>query len=134
MTLDQRTELLYEPHGEKYPVLYVRADGVHDVGRLIATLAHGNCEHAALAYEVGRELNRTPEGRATLAYLERQGGPKLGPSPCEPCDAGNHAECEQALYPADPIDGAVCGCFEAAGEWGHEAMERDSQTVSTSET
>ncbi len=41
MSLDQRVELRFEPTGDKYPRVVIIADGVHDVGRLIATLAHG---------------------------------------------------------------------------------------------
>lgn len=118
MTIDHNLEFLYERDGDRYPVLRLRVDGVHDVGRVLATLARGNCEHAHVAYAVGRELNRTWEGRATLAYLERHGGPKLGPSPCEACTEGVHRECDQVLHPDDPIDGAVCGCYEA-DEPGH---------------
>lgn len=126
MALDQRTEFLYEPHGERYPSVVIKATGVHDVGRLIATLARGNCEHISVAYEVGRELNRSEEGRATLRYLESHGGPKLGPLPCEECAEGNHAGCFQRLYPHDPVDGAVCGCFEAAGDFAHVTLEEAS--------
>lgn len=126
MTIDHRVEFLYEPHGDRYPVVTVKVSGVHDVGRLLATLARGNCEHASVAFDAGRDLNRTEEGRATLRYLEGHGGPKLGPPPCEECEAGRHDECFEKLYPHDPVDGAVCGCFEAAGEWGHATLEEVS--------
>lgn len=118
MTLSQNLDWPYERDGNRFPSLRLRIEGVHDVGRVIATLARGNCEHAALAFEIGRELNKTKDGRATLAYLEGHGGPKLGPAPCEECHGGNHSECEELLYPNEPFDGSVCGCFEA-GEIEH---------------
>lgn len=126
MTIDHAIEILYEPRGERYPALTLRVKGVHDVGRVLATMARGNCEHAAVAYDAGRDLNKTPEGRATLAYLESHGGPTLGPPTCDECAAENHSECYQRLYPYDPIDGAVCGCFEAVGDDKHSVMEVDT--------
>lgn len=118
MTISHRVEFLYEPRGARYPHLVILVDGVHDVGRMIANLSQGNCEHAEVAFEIGRELNRTEEGRATLRYLEGQGGLKLAPPPCEECADNNHEGCHQVHYPYDPIDGAVCGCYEA-GEHRH---------------
>lgn len=123
MTLQQRVEWRYDSDGRKFPVLTVTVEGVHDVGRLAATLARGNCEHSSLARDIGRDLNRTQEGRSTLAYLEGHGGPKLRPLPCEECAGGNHAACHQRLYPHDAYDGSVCGCFEAEGDYGHAQLE-----------
>lgn len=112
MSLDQSIQILFETHsGERYPRLVVRADGCHDVGRLLATLAQGNCEHLGIAHDAARAMNRTEAGRATLAYLHRQGGPDLTPPKCEPCAEGAHGECWTATDP-DSLDSA-CGCFEA---------------------
>lgn len=109
MSLDQSIQILFEPHGEKYPRLVVRANGVHDVGRLLAALARGNCEHLDVANGAARELNRTTEGRATLTYLHDCGGPDLTPAPCEPCAEGDHDHCWSSTDPTE----APCGCFEA---------------------
>ena len=114
MSLEQSVQLLFEQTtGEKYPRLVIRADGVHDVGRLLATLARGNCEHLGIAHDAARQLNRTPEGRATLAYLERHGGPMLAPHSCEECEGGNHDGCWQADRHFDPVNDGPCGCYEA---------------------
>lgn len=127
--INQTIEFLYEPHGDRFPELRIRVDGVHDVGRMLAVLVKGNCEHAALAYEIARTLNRTPEGRSTLRYLEGCGGPKLAPQPCEACLEGDHAGCYQVLYPYDPIDGAVCGCYEAGGCQEADEIARSRSAV-----
>jgi len=112
MSLDQSIQILFETHGgERYPRLIVKADGCHDVGRLLAALAHGNCEQAHVARAAARELNRTEPGRATLAYLHRQGGPDLTPPKCEPCAAGDCDGCWSVLSPYGEDE---CGCYDAA--------------------
>lgn len=117
MSLDQSIQMLFDQTtGEKYPRLVIRANGVHDVGRLLAALARGTCEHLGVAHDAARELNRQPEGRYTLAYLERHGGPKLAPPSCDPCAEGNHDDCWQGSDDYDPIDGP-CGCYEAETGW-----------------
>lgn len=111
MSYDHRTEMLYEQHGgAQYPRLVIRVDGCHDVGRMLANLARGNCEHGELAREIARDLNRSEPGRATLAYLVSHGGPDLTPGPCDPCAEGDHEGCWSILSPA-PDD--ECGCHDA---------------------
>jgi hypothetical protein len=107
--LDQNLQMRYDTiTGERFPHVAVTVEGVHDVGRLLACLARGNVEQASLAFDIARSLNSTPEGRYTLEYLERHGGPRIGPTHCEQCDAGNHADCYQV---EDPYE-YVCACFE----------------------
>lgn len=64
------------------PIVTVTAAGVHDVGRLLNALAHGNSEQYSLAERIARKLRRSrrPGGRYTLDYLENHGGPRLGRS------------------------------------------------------
>jgi len=70
------------PDGSAAPIVTVTASGVHDVGRLLNALAHGNCEQAHLAHQIARKLRYSRKkgrpGLATLRYLEKHGGPVLG--------------------------------------------------------
>lgn len=99
-------EWRFDAQGNTYPELRVTVDGCHDVGRLAATLASGNCEHGDAARRIGRDLNRTADGRAVIAYLVGHGGPDLAPPPCDPCTAGEHDDCWH-----DPPEW-VCGCAD----------------------
>lgn len=68
--------------GPAAPILTVTAAGVHDVGRLLNTLATGNCEQYKVADEVARRLRNSRKrgrpGLLTLQYLESHGGAVLG--------------------------------------------------------
>ena len=58
------------------PIITITAKGVHDVGRLIECLAHGNSEQAHVARRLVDRLNRKRAGRWTLSYLQSHGGGK----------------------------------------------------------
>jgi hypothetical protein len=67
--------------GQAAPIVTVTASGVHDVGRLLNTLARGNCEQFSLADSIARLLRydrRRRGGLFTLKYLESHGGAVLG--------------------------------------------------------
>lgn len=87
-------------------VLYV--DGVHDVGRMLATLARGNVEHSSQAHEAATELRRTKEGRDALAYLESHGGPRLGSDPNVRCEDCGHQRFMDPDYISPPINCPEC--------------------------
>jgi hypothetical protein len=57
------------------PVLVLVVTGVHDVSRMVDLLHRGNCEHAATAARVLRQVRRHNGGRAALRLLARHGGP-----------------------------------------------------------
>lgn len=96
-------------YNQHYPILTVTADGVHDVGRMLATLARGNVEHADAARKAATAMRETGGlGVATLAYLESHGGPRLGNDPNTVCgDCGAQRYIDEGLVPL-PINCPEC--------------------------
>lgn len=92
---------------EQSPKLTLVVDGVHDVGRILNTLARGNVEHSSEAREAATELRRTPVGQYTMKYLEGHGGPVLGHDPntrCDDCGRGRYIDEEWGSLPMNCPD------------------------------
>lgn len=94
--------------GPAGPRLILTVDGVHDVGRVLATLARGNVEHASVAHDVGTDLRRSKAGTATLQYLEDAGGPVLGNEPNVYCEDCGHRQYVELDYVTTPFNCPVC--------------------------
>lgn len=90
------------------PQLVLYVDGIHDVGRVLATLARGNVEHSSQAHEAATELRRSKEGRATLTYLESHGGPTLGHDPNVKCPECGHEQYVDLDYVTTPFNCPYC--------------------------